>query len=103
MLTEPQARGLACPIARTFAGSPVATCRGSGCILWRWQPILASSPAFVSAVQAEMKRAAEAAGKPTGGGFHKQAVATVMADKAAHGVPDRSEYGWCGLGGKPEV
>jgi hypothetical protein len=80
-----------CPFARTF-GAPKAEagCRGPSCALWRWVPIQANDPRFTAAVA-----------KLTGGSAvkHKEAVAAVMADREAHGVPVKPEVGYCGAGG----
>jgi len=88
ILTPEQASSLPCPVSRTFAQAQ-ATCRGADCILWRWQPVLASDPRVQAALRA---RIAETGEKPL---HHPKAAALARGDVA----PDR---GWCGLGGRPE-
>lgn len=93
-----------CPVARLWGKANVsAKCRGDACPVWRWIPLDAVDSRFVSAIWAEQERLAQAAGKANNGGFAKKATANVMKDRAAHGLPDRPERGYCGLGGKPQV
>jgi hypothetical protein len=81
-----------CPLARTFALKDAITgCRGDLCAVWRWQEISADHPAFLKAIKAELAT----------GITHKAAVAKIMADRAAYGVPAKPERGFCGLGGRP--
>lgn len=103
-------KALSCPLARTFGDDNLtATCRGAGCAVWRWTPIAANDPRFAKAVGDEMERlhAAHMAGNPLSdrkkSGFHREAVANVSADPAAHGVPDKPERGYCGMGGEPKA
>lgn len=96
-LTEEEAAEKMCPIARTFADGKSATCDGSECILWRWKPVHASDPLFMSAVKREMAMLAQddGAGRPMVS-YHKPAVANVAADPVGHGVVQTR--GFCGLG-----
>lgn len=100
-MTPDQAAEFACPVARTFAEKIGPNCQGPKCILWRWIPIAAADPRFVSAVKNEMKRLAVEKGKTNHVSFHKEAVRNVHADPEAHGVPSAPERGFCGLGGCP--
>jgi len=101
-LTPEEAKGRACPLARSFERHQ-PTCLGPACMLWRWLPLSAEDPRFRRAVRAEMKRLAEAAGKASTAGSHREAVRNVTADPAAHGAPSAPERGYCGLGGRPEA
>lgn len=111
-LTTPQeaSKGLSCPLSRTFGDDDLnASCRGAGCAVWRWTPVPASDPRFMNAVGAEVDRlhAAHMEANPISdrkkNGFHQAAVKNVMADPKAHGVPDKPERGYCGLGGEPKA
>ncbi|MEL6467070.1 MAG: hypothetical protein AAFQ58_19080 [Pseudomonadota bacterium] len=93
-----------CPLARTFGAAKAEKgCQGAACALWRTKKILASDPAFVSAVKREMafqaQQEAEQTGKPAkpSTSYHKSAVATVGRDPEGHGVV--ATEGYCGLGG----
>ena len=92
-MTPETASETLCPFARTF-GSPKSQegCRGPSCAIWRWVPLQANDPRFVSAVA-----------KLIDGNVlkHKEAVAEVMKDREAHGVPIKPEVGYCGAGGAP--
>lgn len=91
--TPETAAALLCPLSRTFAAPTAEShCRGAGCAVWRWLPIPADHPAFVAAV-AKLKDGDALK--------HKEAVAQVMADRPAYGVPTEPEEGFCGLGGRP--
>ena len=84
-----------CPVARLWASDVVhARCKGDACPLWRWEPLNADDPVFKAAVAAKIK---ELGGSP---GYHKQAVAHVMANREALGLPVRPTQGFCGLGGR---
>lgn len=102
-LKPEEAATLPCPLARTFAKKEGPGCMAGGCPVWRWLPLDASDPKFASAITREMALLAKEAGKKTTVAFHKKAVANVMKDPEAYGVPPTSGRGWCGLGGKPEV
>ena len=95
-MTPTEAAEALCPFARTF-GLPQAQkgCHGPACALWRWEPIMADHPAFVAA---KAKVIAEMGGKQTA---HAAAVAKIMADREAYGVPTSPERGFCGAGGQP--
>lgn len=85
-----------CPLARTFiqAGQTSVAdqgCKGAVCACWRWQPIMADDPRFVKAIKAELAT----------GITHKAAVAKIMADREAYGIPTKPERGFCGIGGAP--
>ena len=85
-----------CPLSRLWGEDTVnPRCRGDACPLWRWVPLDANDPAFKAAVGAKMK---ELGGGP---GYHKQAVAYVMENRAALGLPERPTDGFCGMGGRP--
>ena len=92
IMTPESAAETLCPFARTF-GLPQAQkgCHGPACALWRWDPIRADHPAFTKAVKAEIAE----------GLSHKAAVAKIMADRAAYGIPTKPERGFCGGGGTP--
>lgn len=95
-MTPESAAETLCPLARTFS-LPTAQkgCHGPSCALWRWVPISADHPAFVAAKTQVM---AEMGGKPV---HHANAVAKIMADREAYGVPTKPERGFCGAGGQP--
>ena len=98
-LTPKQAAELICPIARCQGTKLVRpTCAADQCVLWRWKPALASDKDFTDAVSREMERLKGDIDKPAVT-FHKQAVANVMRDPAAHGIT--KTHGYCGLGGQP--
>jgi len=85
-----------CPFSRTFGITPAQKgCHGPDCALWRWVPITTDHPAFVAAKAQVM---AEMGGKPIA---HAAAVAKIMADRAAYGIPTKPERGFCGGGGQP--
>ncbi|MBR9823064.1 MAG: hypothetical protein GYB51_18945 [Rhodobacteraceae bacterium] len=92
-----------CPLDRTFGSAKASNyCQGAACAVWRWMPMAANDPRFMSAVQREI--AALQAEEPTKSkdGLHKKAVARVAADPAAFTFPNETDRGYCGLGGKPE-
>ncbi|WP_120636058.1 hypothetical protein [Ruegeria sp. EL01] len=99
----------ACPLARTFDKKAGPNCDADKCIMWRWLPLPASDPRFLGAIKREEAMLAQEKAKETGDKakpqhlYHKKAVANVMNDPEAYGVPAKPELGWCGLGGKPEV
>jgi len=91
IMTPDEAAKMPCPAARTFAGHLDPTCRGPGCIVWRWSPVSAKEPAFVRAIKGRMAE----------GHSHKDAVAWVSERAVELGVPTAPYRGWCGLGGEP--
>lgn len=85
-----------CPVARLWGeGTVNPNCRADACPVWRWVPLDARAPAFQAAVKDRMK---ELGGKP---GHHGLAVAWVMENREALGLPTKPTHGFCGLGGKP--
>lgn len=101
-LTPEEARKTwACPVARIFAEKKGPNCMADECPLWRWEPRDWANPPLRLAVQKEIQRIATERGKTASGVYHKQAVANIVADPAAHGVDLEPDRGWCGLGGKP--
>jgi hypothetical protein len=95
-MTPESAAETLCPLARTFS-LPQAQkgCHGPSCALWRWLPISADDPRFIAA---RAKALEELGG---GGLMHKAAVAKVMANREAYGIPTKPERGFCGGGGQP--
>ncbi|MGB1214945.1 MAG: hypothetical protein ACPG4X_16375 [Pikeienuella sp.] len=89
--THDEAQKMQCPFARTFADQkPIKNCRGQACILWRWEKITISHPAWKSAIKAIVDETGEKAP-------YKDAARKVADDPLAHGLtPTR---GWCGPGG----
>lgn len=89
--TPTQAEDWLCPFARSF-GTSIAkvTCHGPECALWRWQPL--SSDILTKAVQTHRAQS---------GADHKTAVAYVMDNRAALGIPTGPTHGYCGAGGQP--
>ena len=69
----------------------VASCLGPTCAAWRWQPL--SARILEPFVQAKM--AGEGGVKVP----HKEAVAWVMDNREALGIPTKPTHGFCGLGG----
>lgn len=93
MHTPEDARGMLCPVARTFA-SKVAYegCQGPACMAWRWEKVMAGSARWKAAIRAEAERTGERQPYP-------KAAQALAEDPAAHGlVADR---GFCGMGGTP--
>jgi hypothetical protein len=85
-----------CPLARTFAYKVAQEgCRGDECACWRWEPIAADDPRFTAAKATALAILGGGASK------HKEAVAMVMANREAYGVPTKPERGFCGIGGRP--
>lgn len=90
--TEDEARALICPIARVKGHKePPARCEGGACMLWRWVPLTAHT--IKPHVQARIK---ELGGSAV---HHKAAVAWVMENREALGIPTKPTHGYCGLGG----
>lgn len=86
-----------CPVARLWGSQTVnPRCRGDACPVWRWQPLLASDPAFKRAIQQTI------AGEHHEGKAipHATAVKWVMANREALGLPTVPTHGRCGLGGE---
>lgn len=81
-----------CPIGRTFAKQR-RLCNGQGCILWRWETIMAGDARHKNAIREAMNETGEK------GANHPKA-ARLVADH-----PDRYDLvpvrGFCGLGGNP--
>lgn len=85
-----------CPLSRLWGDKEVNPhCRGDACPVWRWAPLPAEAPEFKAAVAARLK---EIGGGPL---KHKEAVAWVMENRAALGLPETPKEGFCGLGNKP--
>jgi hypothetical protein len=89
---EQAAAELLCPFARTFA-SPKASpnCQGPDCALWKWAPLpsdLLTKPTQTRMAQVE----AETGKKPP----LKEAVAWVMDNREALGIPTSPTHGYCG-------
>lgn len=94
-MTPLSAQTYPCPIARVKGNQPPpAKCEADACILWRWLPLDAAAPAFKEAVSAQMKALGG------GAGHHKAAVAWVMENREALGLPTKPTHGFCGLGGQ---
>lgn len=95
LLIDEEASQMPCPVARIFGDTPInAHCRASGCILWRWKPIMAGHPLWVKAVRAEAEKLGEKSP-------FKDASRIVADDPAAFGLTPTE--GWCGLGGEPRT
>jgi hypothetical protein len=91
-----------CPLSRTFAATPaILGCRGPDCMFWRWEPISAADPRVTQAIQDRIN--ALHADKPnvSKGLLHKEAVAWVMENRRALGIPTEPEKGFCGAAGVP--
>jgi hypothetical protein len=105
-VTPAQAREtLPCPMARTFAEKKGPNCDADKCPVWRWLPLPATDPSYMSAVKREEACLAQEAEKETGkpqnaDKFHKVAVSNVRKNPVAYGV--QPKHGFCGLGGRPE-
>lgn len=103
---EKDAGTLLCPLARTFGAEKLsAKCRGAECAAWRWLPMSAGDPRFMSAVKREEGLLAAEAKEKDGkehnlSKFHNKAVARVKADPNAFTYPDsEKDRGYCGMGG----
>lgn len=96
-----------CPHARAFGLPPEklqAGCRGPDCAMWRWLPMMADDPRFMSAVQREiaaLMASRKGEKKPTDPNvYHKTAVERVTKDPYAYTFPDpEKDRGYCGMGG----
>lgn len=94
---EEAAETLLCPLARTFANKEAKPyCRGPECAVWRWVPLPADLPEFQEAIAA--RKAEIGKGGPH---WHKEAVAWVMENREALGIPLEPSHGYCGIGGAP--
>lgn len=93
IIHEEDAKAMICPIARV-SGLPKipSKCRGSACMLWRWQELMTSSPGYKEALK---KLGEENGEKPP---YAK--AARMIADHPEH-YGQTVERGWCGLGGTP--
>ena len=92
--TPEQSRLLTCPIARVSGLNPTPSkCQAQDCMFWRWEPVPADHPAFLAARAKLMQD----------GMAHKAAVAQIMADRSAYGVPTSPTHGFCGMAGRPVV
>lgn len=86
-----------CPFSRLWGQEKVDRhCRGDTCPMWRWVPLSADAPEFKAAVAQKLK---DLGGGPVN---HKPAVAWVMENREALGLPAKPTHGYCGAGGKPE-
>jgi hypothetical protein len=92
-LTPEAASAKPCPVARCFGGDIKSECRGPECILWRWKPVMAGTPAWKAAVLSEAAKLDEKAPFP-------KAARIVADDPAAFGLMPTE--GFCGLGGEPK-
>jgi len=89
-----------CPLAKTFGKADTGKCRGPACACWRWMPMSARDPRYVSAVQREV--ALLKVDRPTSNAavLHKEAVKKVQQDPNAYTFPDeKKDRGYCGVGG----
>jgi len=92
--TLQDAKGWLCPIARTFGASPtIPHCQGPSCAAWRWQEL--SSSILTPHVQKAIADASARGEKLA----HKDAVAWVMNNREALGIPTSPTHGFCGVGG----
>jgi len=102
MTPEKAEDGMLCPM--TLATSP-SNCIGRHCGAWRFLPLEAADPAFMSAVQAEITNILaerEAAGSKTSRELaHGDAVKRVMRDPSEYSIPHHYDRGYCGVGGRP--
>lgn len=99
MATPAQARETwPCPISRTFKDKQGPNCIADHCPLWRWKDLMVT-PEYNAVVSAVADKMAQAEGKTKHIGHTREANRTVMADRKAHGLPDKPFEGWCGLGG----
>jgi len=88
-MTEEEAANTLCPLARTFAdGVAVPFCRGSRCMVWRWNPITTADPRWVAAIKAAIEKNGDKAP------FVKSSreAADLMKN-------ERPTSGYCGIGG----
>ncbi len=86
---EDEARTKWCPMVQGDA-----TCIASGCMMWRWQPLLADD-AFKDAV---IKARREL--KQTKSDKQDDAAKHVLKNRAKYGLPPNPHLGYCGLAGE---
>lgn len=92
--TPQEAAGWLCPVARTFGDNPaIPHCQGPSCAAWRWQEL--SSGLLIPHVQKAIADATVRGEKLA----HKDAVAWVMENREALGIPTSPTHGYCGLVG----
>ena len=105
-MTEDEAKTKWCPHVRfhttmddgtwsnRLGGLPLTCCLGSGCLAWRWLPLMADK-AFAAAI---IKAAADIGDKSEN---KQKATKHVMENRAEYGLPTVPFDGYCGLAGKP--
>ena len=90
IVTEQEAKGKYCPQMQ------MASCAGSYCMAWRWQPLM-TDDAWVAAVK---KAAEELVDTSTN---RAKAAKHVNEHRAQYGLPTKPFAGYCGLAGKVEA
>lgn len=91
MIPKEEAAKLLCPFARTFAEAKAQPyCRTDACAIWRHETIASDHPLLKAAIGDKMREI----GKGPGG--HKDAVAFVMENRDALGIPRVTGRGQCG-------
>jgi hypothetical protein len=88
-MTPDEAAAYPCPVSRTFAAAQ-PTCRGTGCILWRWHPVTASDPRFQAALKARIAETGEKSLQ------HPKAAALARGDVPPDSGYPRPRWG-CGV------
>lgn len=97
--TEAEAKTKNCPMSFAVSNPDNPSpwpCSGSGCMAWRWQPLLCD-PAWEQAV---IRAAAQIDDKTPN---RRHAAKYVMEHRAEFGLPARPYLGWCGLARKPDA
>lgn len=91
-MTEEEAKTKWCPY--TTLGDTTESCVGSGCMAWRWQPLMADEKFKTAIIKAAVDINDTTEGKT-------KATKHVMANRADYGLPTVPFDGFCGLAGKP--
>lgn len=94
MLTETEAKAKWCFLT-IGTDQPYRVCVASGCMSWRWAPLMADD-AYAEAV----RKAATDIGDTSPS--RAKAAKHVNANRAEYGLPTEPFQGFCGLAGKPE-
>ena len=91
LVLEIEAGKKACPVSQAMPlEHQYRCCLGSGCMAWRWQPLLADDAFLAAVVKAAEEIGDKSANK------HK-AAAHVSRNRAKYGLPTEPTIGFCGM------